>query len=99
MTDLKNINSWDLMKELKSRGYYTDLIFSPYDVESTLQSLNDYRDDDNIIVLTKDEWSDILDSCFNTDWYSERMNEDVDAYILENYDNEHYYQTKENTKL
>jgi len=99
MSDLKNISSWDLMKELKSRGYYTDLIFSPYDVESTLQSLNDYRDDDNIIVLTKDEWCDILDSCFNTDWYSERMNEDVDAYILEYYDNEHYYQKKENTKL
>jgi hypothetical protein len=97
MTDLKNIDSWDLMKELKSRGYYTDLIFGLGDVDFNLESLNDYRDDDKIIVLSNEDKIDILDSCFNTDWYCERMNEDMDAYILENYNNESYHQ--ENTKL
>ena len=94
--DLSNINSWDLMKELKSRGYYTDLIFGPYDVESTLESLNDNRDEDdeNIIVLSEEDKVDILDSCFNTDWFVERMNESMDEYILDNYDNEDYYQKK-----
>lgn len=94
--DLSNIESWDLMKELKSRGYYTDLIFGPYDVESTLESLNDNRDEDdeNIIVLSEEDKVDILDSCFNTDWFVERMNESMDEYILDNYDNEDYYQKK-----
>ena len=94
--DLSNIDSWDLMKELKSRGYYTDLIFGPYDVESTLESLNDNRDEDdeNIIVLSEEDKVDILDSCFNTDWFVERMNESMDEYILDNYDNEDYYQKK-----
>ena len=94
--DLSNIDSWDLMKELKRRGYYTDLIFGPYDVESTLESLNDNRDEDdeNIIVLSEEDKVDILDSCFNTDWFVERMNESMDEYILDNYDNEDYYQKK-----
>lgn len=94
--DLSNIESWDLMKELKRRGYYTDLIFGPYDVESTLESLNDNRDEDdeNIIVLSEEDKVDILDSCFNTDWFVERMNESMDEYILDNYDNEDYYQKK-----
>jgi hypothetical protein len=94
--DLSNVDSWDLMKELKSRGYYTDLIFGPYDVESTLESLNDNRDEDdeNIIVLSEEDKMDILDSCFNTDWFVERMNESMDEYILDNYDNEDYYKKK-----
>ena len=94
--DLSNLDSWDLMKELKRRGYYTDLIFGPYDVESTLESLNDNRDEDdeNIIVLSEEDKMDILDSCFNTDWFVERMNESMDEYILDNYDNEDYYKKK-----
>jgi len=94
--DLSNIESWDLMKELKRRGYYTDLIFGLYDVESTLESLNDNRDEDdeNIIVLTDEDKMDELQGCFNTDWFCERMNESMDEYILDNYDNEDYYKKK-----
>lgn len=98
--DLSNIDSWDLMKELKSRGYYTDLIFGPYDVESTLESLNDNRDEDdeNIIVLSEEDKVDILDSCFNTDWFVERMNESMDEYILDNYDDKTYYKKIDNVE-
>jgi hypothetical protein len=94
--DLSNIDSWDLMKELKSRGYYTDLIFGIQDVNSQLESVNDCRDmeDDTIIVLTEDEKIDVLDGCFNTDWFVERLNESIEEYILDNYDNGDYYQKK-----
>jgi hypothetical protein len=95
--DLSNIDSRDLMLELKSRGYYTDLIFSPYDIDLQLESINGDRDEDNndIIVLTDDEKREILDNCFNSDWYCERMNDDISDEILNNYDNEAYYKKEE----
>jgi hypothetical protein len=85
IVDLSNIESVDLMNELKSRGYYTDLIFSPSDVDMQLESINDGRDEDDQIVLSDDEKSDILDLCFNTDWYCERMNDDISDHIINNY--------------
>ena len=91
--DLSNLDSWDLMKELKSRGYYTQLIYSPSDVDMLLDSINDNRDEENgdIIVLCKEDKETILQDCFNTDWYCERMNDDVVEHILDNYDDETYY--------
>lgn len=80
--DLSNIDSRDLMLELKSRGYYTDLIFGISDVDMQLESINDSRDESDIIVLTDDDKRDILDMCFNTDWYCERMNDDISDEIL-----------------
>jgi hypothetical protein len=80
--DLSNIESYDLMKELKSRGYHTDLIFGIGDVDMQLESINDGRDESDIIVLTDDDKRDILDMCFNTDWYCERMNDDISDEIL-----------------
>lgn len=96
IVDLSNLDSWDLMKELKRRGYYTDLIFGISDVDSQLKNVNDCMDmeDDNIIVLTEDEKIDVLDGCFNTDWLCERMNESIEEYIRDNYDNGDYYQKK-----
>jgi hypothetical protein len=98
--DLSKVDSWDLVKELNSRGYYTKLIFSPSDVEMQLDSINSNRDeeDGNIIVLTNEEKEEILDGCFNTDWHCERMNESIEEYILDNYDNEDYYQKVENVE-
>ena len=93
--DLSNVDSWDLMKELKSRGYYTDLIFGVSDVDTQLESINDGRDEDNQIVLTEDEKMDVLDSCFNTDWYCQRMNEDIEQELLDHYDSEEYYKKEE----
>ena len=82
--DLSNIDSWDLMKELKSRGYYTDLIFGISDVESQLESINFYSDQDekDYIVLTHDDKIEILENCFDGDWYCERMNDDISDEIL-----------------
>lgn len=80
--DLSNIDSWDLMQELKSRGYFTDLIFGVSDVDLQLESINDGRDDDDQIVLTQEEKMDVIDSCFSVDWYSEQMNNDIYEEIL-----------------
>jgi hypothetical protein len=86
IVDLSNIESRDLMLELKSRGYYTDLIFGIGDVDFQLESINDGRDEADHIKLDESEKRDILDSCFNTDWYCERMNDDLSDEILNHYD-------------
>jgi hypothetical protein len=95
--DLSNIDSWDLIKELKSRGWYTNLIYTPSDVDMQLESINGDRDeeDGNIIVLEEDDKKEILDNCFNTDWFCERLNETLEEYILDNYDDESYYKKEE----
>ena len=96
--DLSNVDSWDLMKELKSRGYYTQLIYSLSDVDMLLDTINDNRDEENgdIIVLCKEDKETILQDCFNTYWYCERMNDDVVEHILDNYDDETYYKKIDN---
>ena len=100
IVDLSNLDSWDLIKELNRRGYYTDLIFGISDVDSQLESINDYRDEEegNIIVLSQEEKMDILQDCFNTDWYCERMNESLEQHILDNYDDEAYYKKVDNVE-
>jgi len=93
IVDLSNLDSWDLIKELNNRGYYTQLVYSPSDVDMQLDSINGNRDeeDGNIIVLSQEDKEAILQDCFNTDWYCERMNENLEEHILDNYDDETYY--------
>jgi hypothetical protein len=93
IVDLSNLDSWDLIKELNKRGYYTQLVYSPSDVDMQLDSINGNRDeeDGNIIVLSQEDKEAILQDCFNTDWYCERMNENLEEHILDNYDDETYY--------
>lgn len=95
--DLSKIHSWDLVEELKSRGWYTNLIYTPSDVDMQLESINGDRDeeDGNIIVLEEDDKKEILDYCFNTDYFCELLNESLEEYILDNYDDESYYKKKE----
>jgi hypothetical protein len=95
--DLSKINSWDLVDELKSRGWYTNLIYTPSDVDMRLESINGDREniDGNIIVLDEDDKKEILDYCFNTDYFCELMNESLDDYILDNYDSEEYHKKEE----
>ena len=100
IVDLSNLDSWDLIKELNNRGYYTQLIYSPSDVDMQLDSINGYRDeeDGNIIVLSDDDKAEILQDCFNTDWYCERMNESLEQHILDNFDDETYYKKVDNVE-
>lgn len=82
---IKELSSDELMTELKSRGYFTDLIFGLSDVDMQLESINDDRDEDDQIKLSEDEKMDILDLCFDVDWYCERMNDDISDHIVNNY--------------
>ena len=88
--DLSNIEAIDLIKELKNRGYYTDLIIGIGDLDYQLDLINSDREDIEAdkINLTKEEKIEILENCFNTDYYSERLYEDIEEYILDNYDNQ-----------
>jgi hypothetical protein len=87
--DLSKIESIDLIKELKNRGYYTDLIMGIGDIDFQLDSINSDREDIEAdkINITKEEKIEILENCFNTDYYSERLCEDLMEHILDNYDN------------
>jgi hypothetical protein len=101
IVDLSNLDSWDLIKELNKRGYYTNLIFGISDIDSQLESINGNRDeeDGNIIVLSDDDKIEILQStAINTDWYCERMNESLEEHILDYYDDEAYYKKVDNVE-
>jgi hypothetical protein len=101
IVDLSNLDSWDLMKELNKRGYYTNLIFSPSDIDMVLSGINGNRDeeDGNIIELSQEDKEDILQStAINTDWFCERINESLEEHILDYYDDEVYYKKVDNVK-
>jgi len=86
MVNLKEVQAWDLVKELKSRGYYTELLFGLYDVEAQLDNINSDREEEDHIKLEEEDKFEIINNCFNNDYYSGRMNEDVEEYILDNYE-------------
>lgn len=99
IVDLSNLDSWDLIKELNNRGYYTQLIFSPSDVDMILDSINGNRDEEegNIIVLSQEDKKEVLQT-IDTDWHCERINDSLEEHILDYYDDEAYYKGVDNVK-
>lgn len=84
--DLSKIESKDLINELSSRGYFTDLLYSIHDVDMQLDNINESREGlDNQIVLTKEQKIEVINECFNLDYYSEQMNSDIEDLILNRY--------------
>ena len=47
-----------------------------------LENINEDRDEESQIVLSKEQKLEILDTSFNLDWYCEHMNEDLENQIL-----------------
>jgi hypothetical protein len=84
--DLSKLTNRDLLDELQSRGYYTDLIFCTEDVDMQLESINEERDEDKQIVLTNEQKVEALTESFNVGWYCERMNEDIYNHISNLYE-------------
>jgi len=81
--DLSNIETRDLIDELNSRGWKTELIFGLSDVDMQLESINGDRDEDNQITLSNDDKGEILDQVFyNVDYHVERINSDIEDKIL-----------------
>lgn len=78
--DLSNIESKDLINELETRGYFTDLLYSIYDVDLQLDAINEDREEK--IVLSQEQKIEILKQSFSLDFYSEQMNNDIEEQIL-----------------
>lgn len=83
MENLKGFQSFDLINELQNRGYNTDLLFSIYDVESTLDAVNDERAEDEQIVIDADQFKGILKRAIdsNMDNVMSIINEKIERII------------------
>jgi hypothetical protein len=60
--DLNKVTDRELIQELESRGYTTDLLFSIEDVKLQLDSYNGDNENENDVTLDEDDMSDIIDS-------------------------------------
>lgn len=75
--NLKEISSRELIIELRSRGYTTDLLFCPEDVDRQIKNVNEGADDDEEKLELNDyEKQDILDS-LSFDYFISRINEEI----------------------
>lgn len=74
--DLSNIESFDLIKELQSRGFNTELLWCRDDVQRHLDNINEDREEGNKVTLDEMEMDDILDSV-SYDYHVDRINEEI----------------------
>jgi hypothetical protein len=80
---MEKIETFELIQELKKRGYNTDLLFSVYDVESILDEVNDDRADDEQIVIEADQFKAILKRAIdsNIDNVTSIINEKIERIV------------------
>lgn len=72
----EGVDTWDLIKELKSRGYVTELLWCREDVQRQLDNLNDDREEGEKIEMDDMDMDNILDS-LSYDYHIERINEEI----------------------
>lgn len=82
--DITKASDRELMDELESRGYKTELLFCLLDVANQLNSLNKERADDDLppVVMDEGDMGDILDK-INFDWLISRANDNISEAISE----------------
>lgn len=68
----------ELINELESRGYVTNLLFSRDDVQMHLDSINEDRENDDLppVEMDNDEKDHILES-IEFDWHIQQINESI----------------------
>lgn len=78
MSQFENFTDGELINELQSRGYVTDLLFSREDVQMRLDSLNEDREDEDLppVEMDDEEKDHILENV-GTEWFIERINESL----------------------
>ena len=87
MADLSNVETYELFKELNSRGYKTELVYSNYDVRMVLEEINDYREEDSQIQLDDYDVEGVLDYVFmNTEHTDRQIRQSIREAILDDYD-------------
>ena len=89
MSLFEKFTDGELINELESRGYVTNLLFSRDDVQMQLDSLNEDREEEGKepIELDDDDKDYILES-IGFDWYIERMNETIFEKVSDYFDEE-----------
>ena len=74
---LKEIDTWDLIKELQSRGYITELLWCREDVVRHFNDINEYREEgEKFPPMDEMDMDNILDS-LSYEWHCERINEEI----------------------
>jgi DNA-directed RNA polymerase subunit N (RpoN/RPB10) len=81
IVDLSNLDTWDMIKELQSRGWNTELLWCRDDVQTQLDDINEEKSEDEKIILTDEDKDNILDD-LSYEWYCERINEEIYNKIL-----------------
>jgi hypothetical protein len=72
--ELKNASTQELIRELKTRGFVTDLLIGIEDVKRNIEEINGEKSDDEPeIVMTHDEMVGVLKS----------MSNDIEIHALE----------------
>jgi hypothetical protein len=77
---MKNISTLELLKELANRGYATENLWCLDDVQSAIDSYNDWNETE--FELSNDNKYTILQSVLNDDFINERINEDIEANVF-----------------
>lgn len=78
MSQFENFTDGELINELESRGYVTELLFNREDVQMHLDSVNEDRENDDLppVEMDDDEKDYILES-IEFDWYIQQINESI----------------------
>ena len=77
MEKFKDVDTWDLIKELQSRGWNTELLFGIDDVKRQFDNINEDREEgEKFPPLDEMDMGNILDS-LSYDWHCERVNDEL----------------------
>lgn len=80
MNNLKDFDTWDLIKELQNRGYNTELLWNREDIQRQLDDVNEMRQSEGkepFDTTLSDEDKDIILESLSYEWHCERMNEEI----------------------
>jgi hypothetical protein len=85
----ENVTDGELINELESRGYITNLLFNRHDIQSQIDSLNEDREDEGLeAVEMDDEEKDNILERINTEWFIERINESIFEKVSDYFDDD-----------
>ena len=83
--DLSNLDTQDLIQELRIRGFVTQLLYGREDVQMRLDDINENRielAEDNQIELSDNDMDDILNYVMDDDSISQLVYEGIENRIL-----------------
>lgn len=72
----EGIETQELIAELRSRGYVTNLLWNRNDVQAQIDNINSDREEDEKVTLEEYEMDNILDG-LSFDYHCERINEEI----------------------